>query len=104
MTPTTSTASVILYDLPKSPYRLAKPLHVDVETDQAGFVVSEPQTGVFAYHRELGPALDAFLKLFLDNFEFLQQNEQRLAPGLGEELKVFRRILIPRDAHADTRL
>ena len=91
--PIASTATLTVYQLPDSQYRLKKPLLVEIERDEEGaFVVSEPGTGVFHYDRDLGTAITAFLRVFVDEYEFLLGRESELAPALKSELDRFRQI------------
>jgi hypothetical protein len=85
-----------IYRLPDSPYKLKKPLLIEIERDESGaYVVSEPATGFFHYDPELGAALTGFLRTLVDEFEFLQSHQSNLSAALGAELERFRQYLEP---------
>ena len=85
-----------IYRLPDAPYKLKKPLLIEIERDESGaYVVSEPATGVFHYNLDLGAAVTEFLRVLVDEFEFLQKNQSTLSPALSAELERFRLYLEP---------
>jgi hypothetical protein len=85
-----------IYRLPDVPYKLKKPLLIEIERDESGaYVVTEPATGVFHYHQDFGAALTEFLHVLIDEFEFLRKNQANLSPALGAELERFRQYLEP---------
>jgi hypothetical protein len=88
-----TTATFTLLDLPGTKYRLIKPIVAEIERDSAGFVVSEQSTGVYHYDPDLSRSFAGFLQVFVDEFEFLQRNEDRLAPALSAQLERFRSLL-----------
>ena len=94
--PAEPTASMAIYRLPNAPYRLKKPLLIEIERDESGaYVVSEPATGVFHYNLDFGAALTGFLRTVVDEFEFLQRHQSNLSAALGAELERFRQYLEP---------
>lgn len=90
------TATVTLLDLPHTKYRLLRPVMVEIEPDEAGYVVSEQSTGVFHYDSDMPKSLSGFLQAFTAEFEFLQRNESQLSPALVGELERFRLLVAPR--------
>ena len=90
-----TTATLTLLELPGTQYRLKRPIVAEVERDPAGFVVAEQSTGVFHYDPDLSQALTGFLRAFVEQFEFLQRNEEQLAPALLSDLERFRTLLEP---------
>jgi hypothetical protein len=94
--PSEPTASMAIYRIPDAPYKLKKPLLIEIERDESGaYVVSEPATGVFHYNLDFGAAVTEFLRVLVDEFEFLQKNQSTLSPALGAELERFRQYLEP---------
>lgn len=94
--PAKPTASMAIYQLPNAPYRLKKPLLIEIERDESGaFIVSEPGTGVFHYGPDFGAAVTGFLRILVDEFEFLQSNQSNLSTALSAELERFRQYLEP---------
>jgi hypothetical protein len=90
--PIETTATASIFQIPNSPYKLRKPLLVEIEQDDAGFVVSEPSTGVFHYDKDLGAAFSGFLRVFVNEFEYLRKQEQNLSPALTAELERFTQV------------
>jgi hypothetical protein len=94
--PSEPTASMAIYRLPDAPYKLKKPLLIEIEKDESGaYVVSDPATGVFHYDHDLGVAVTGFLRVLIDEFEFLQKQEPNLSAPLQAELERFRQYLEP---------
>jgi hypothetical protein len=94
--PAEPTASMAIYQLPNAPYRLKKPLLIEIERDESGaFIVSEPGTGVFHYGPDFGAAVTGFLRILVDEFEFLESHQSSLSAALGAELERFRQYLEP---------
>ncbi len=93
--PLEPTARIILNELPGTSYRVRKSLLIEVERDDAGFVVSEPTTGVFHYDPNWSVALEGFVRVFINEFEFLQRNEHELSARLSAELECFRQLIEP---------
>ena len=90
--PIESTATATIYQIPHSSYRLRKPLLLEIEQDQAGFVVTEPSTGVFHYDPDLGAAISGFLRVFVCEFENLSGNKGSLSASLAAELDRFQQV------------
>lgn len=85
-----------IYQLPNAPYKLKKPLLIEIERDESGaFVVSEPGTGVFHYDSDFGAALTGFLRVLVNEFEFLRNNQPNLSAPLREEFERFQQYLEP---------
>ncbi len=85
-----------IYQIPNAPYRLKKPLLVEIERDDSGaFVVSEPGTGVFHYDPDFGMALTGFLRVLVNEFEFLRNHQPSLSAPLREEFERFQQYLEP---------
>lgn len=94
--PIESTATLTVYQLPDAPYRLKKPLLLEIERDESGaFVVSEPTTGIFHYDSDLGKALTSFFRVFVDEFEFLRNHQAELSAALVAELDRLQQLLLP---------
>jgi len=49
----------------------------------------------FHYNQDFGAALSEFLRVLIDEFEFLQENQSTLSPALSAELERFRQYLEP---------
>ena len=92
--PLETTATVTINRLPDSRYRLKRALLVEIEEDPGGFVVSDRSTGVFHYERDFGAALDAFLRVFVSEFEFLRAHKDELSRAMCAELDRFQQILV----------
>jgi hypothetical protein len=90
-----TTANLTAYEIPGSPYQLRRPLTVEIERDEAGFVVSEPGTGVFHYDIDFGSAISGFLRVFVDEYEYLRGHREHLSDPLNEELDRFEHMLKP---------
>ena len=90
-----TTANLTVYEIPGSPYQLRRPLTVEIERDDAGFVVSDPGTGVFHYDPEFGSAISGFLRVFVDEYEYLRSNREHLSAALTAELDRFQQLLKP---------
>lgn len=85
-----------IYRLPNAAYKLKKPLLIEIERDESGaYVVTEPATGVFHYNLDFGAAVTGFLRVLVDEFEFLRNNQANLSPALGAEWERFRQYLEP---------
>ena len=94
--PSEPTASMAIYQLPDAPYKLRKPLLIEIERDESGaYVVTEPGTGVFHYHSDFATALTGFLRTLIGEFEFLEKNQSNLSAALTAELERFRQYLQP---------
>jgi len=87
------TATITLFELPDSPYRLQRAILLEVEHDESGYVVSDQGTGVFYYDRDWSRALSGFVTAFVDEFEFLRRNQEQLSPSLRSELERFQSVL-----------
>jgi hypothetical protein len=88
-----TTATVTIYQIPGSPYPLKRPLTLEVERDDENYVVSDPSTGVFHYNSDFGAALSGFMRVFVDEFEFLKKNQSALSTPLSAELDRFYQLL-----------
>jgi hypothetical protein len=85
-----------IYQLPDAPYKLKKPLLIEIERDESGaYVVTGPGTGVFHYDPDFAAALTGFLRTLVDEFEFLQNHQPNLSAALTAELERFRQYLQP---------
>src|SRR5579859_1602793 len=91
--PAPTVATMTFLELPGSRYRLRKALVAEIETDPAGFVVSEQHTGVYYYDQDLSKSIAGFFKAFVDQFEFLQSNASNLSPCLQAELEQFQSLV-----------
>ena len=81
-----------IYKLPG--YQLRRPLIIEIEHDaEAGYIVSDPSTGVHHYAQDLGDALTAFLRVFVNEFEFLRSNRNDLSSAMAAEFERFRQII-----------
>ena len=89
----TTVATMTFLELPGTAYRLRKPLLAEIESDPAGFVVSEQHTGVFYYDEDLSKSIAGFFKAFVDQFEFLQKNAKNLSPRLQAEFEQFQSLM-----------
>ena len=89
--PTVLTTTIL--DLPGTGYRLRKALLAEVEREQAGFVIYEQSTGVFYYDPDLSKVLQGFFEAFVDQFEFLLRNRDKLSPSLQAELERFESLI-----------
>jgi len=87
------TATITLFELPDTPYRLQRAILLEVERDESGYIVSDQTTGVFHYDQDWSKALSGFVTAFVDEFEFLRRNEQQLSPSLRNELERFQSVL-----------
>ncbi len=82
-----------LPDIPDRRYRLRSPMVIEVETDEVGFVISQPQTDVFGYADDLSTALNRFFAAFIGQYEFLRDNASRLSPSLKKDFEKFESLL-----------
>src|SRR5690348_8923769 len=87
------TATVTLFDLPETPYRLLRAILLQIERDESGYIVSDQSTGVFYYDQDLSKVLPGFVRAFVDEFEFLRRNEAQLSPSLHSELEQFQALV-----------
>ena len=80
--------------LPHTRYTLKDNLTVHLYVDEGGrFVVAEPVTGAFTSDDDLGRAVAGFIGAFVEEFEFLCQQESSLSPALASDLKRFRMLI-----------
>ena len=82
-----------LEDIPERHYCLVRPMVIEIEKDGAVFVVSQPDTGAFAYDRDLSTALEGFYKVFTNQFEFMKRNAENLSPSLQNDLRIYESLL-----------
>ena len=80
-------------DIPDRRYCLSSPMVIEVEKEDTGYVISQPDTGVFVYHADLPDALTQFYEAFIEQYEFLENNVQHLSPSLKRELHVFKKLV-----------
>lgn len=86
---------VKLNDIPDMRYCLSRPLWVEIEKDLSGFIVSDPDTGVFGYADDLGAALNRFFTSFVSQYEFLRANRGQLSSSMRSELERLENTLKP---------
>jgi hypothetical protein len=82
-----------LEDIPELHYCLVRPMVIEIQKDGTVFVVSQPDTGAFAYDRDLSRALDGFYKVFTNQFEFMKRNAENLSPSLQNDLRIYQNLL-----------
>ena len=85
--------AVTIKDLPARYYCLLRPMVIEVERENLGYVVSHPDTGVFAYDENLTFALDQFYAAFVEEYEFLKDNANELSPSLKHDLEAFENVM-----------
>lgn len=80
-------------DIPDRRYCLRSPMLIEVEKEDSGYVISQPDTGVFVYDADLEVALNQFYEAFVEQYEFLESNIQQLSPSLKRDLQTFESFL-----------
>jgi hypothetical protein len=85
--------AVTIKDLPARHYCLLRPTVIEIERENLGYVVSHPDTGVFAYDEDLTFALDQFFAAFVEEYEFLKDNANQLSPSLKHDLETFENVI-----------
>jgi len=85
--------AVTIKSLPARHYCLVRPAVIEVERENLGYVVSHPDTGVFAYDENLTSALDKFYAAFIEEYEFLKDNANQLSPSLKHDLETFENVI-----------
>ena len=88
-----SKCAVTIENLPARHYCLLRPTVIEVEREGLGYVVSHPDTGVFAYNENLTFALDQFYAAFVEEYEFLKDNANQLSPSLKHDLETFEDVI-----------
>ena|ERR1035441_408453 len=90
------TCAVTIENLPSRHYCLLRPTVIEVERENLGYIVSHPETGVFAHDKNLTAALDKFHAAFIEEYEFLKDNVNQLSPSLKHDLEVFENLISSR--------
>ena len=83
-------------DIPDRHYCLSRPIVIEVEREESGYVIAQPDTGIFAYSEDLKVAMDQFYGAFIEEYEFLKDNANQLSPSLRHDLQTFESMIRPR--------
>ena len=90
-----SKCALTIEDIPDRHYCLSRPIVIEVEREESGYVVAQPDTGTFAYSEDLKVAMDQFYGAFIEEYEFLRDNSNQLSPSLRHDLQTFESMIRP---------
>ena len=87
---------VPISDIPHRHYSLRNQMMIEVAREGPEYIVSQPETGIFAYDADLREALRRFFDSFVEQFEFLRNNFEHLSPALKRDLVTLEELIEPR--------
>jgi hypothetical protein len=80
-------------NIPSRRYCLRSPMTIQVQKECGRYIVSQAETGVFAYADDVPAAMDSFYESFIHQYAFLKDNANRLSPSLKRDLQEFEKLV-----------
>lgn len=72
---------------------VVQPFHVLIEADGEGFIAKSPISLVYEWGETWQEALQSYIPVLVEHFEWLTEIEQSLSPAVKEELTLLRKYL-----------